>query len=102
MADMRFEEALAVLEQPVETSSLSALMHALAVITSDPGATLDQIMLGLRHAGIVQETAAISLHRRTGRRSDAGSGGIVTDESNWRAWLADRAASRPGAATVGG
>lgn len=92
MSDMQFDEALALLEQPVENSSLSALMHALAVVCADERATLDHIMLALRQPGIVCETAAIALHRRTGRRTTAS---IITDEADWRAWLANRPSCWP-------
>ena len=42
------------------------LAEAIGVVISDPDSTLDDILLGLPHGGIVAEHAALALYKRTG------------------------------------
>ncbi len=89
MQRMGFDEALAVLTHGDDDTPLVELMEAIAIVSTNPTATLDQIALGLRHPEVVRESAAIALHVRTNRPE--GPHGLILDEADWRDWLSSNA-----------
>ncbi len=80
------------------STSVAGLVAAITRLCEDPNATCEELLLGLRHVGVVREAAAIELHRRTGRAFPSGRPGVVLDERDWRAWL-QRSQADPSATT---
>jgi hypothetical protein len=63
------------------------LVEAMARVASAPESTLDEIMLGLKYPGLVQEHAAIALHVRTKRPRPPGQFELVTDPADWANYI---------------
>lgn len=81
-------EAVEILAAAEDSTAWPALVAAITQLCEDPTATTDEIILGLRHPGVVREAAAIELHRRTRRPYLTEAPRIVLDEDDWRRWLA--------------
>ncbi len=86
---MTREEALEYLHKGGDWPRLA---EAIARIAHAPESTLDEIMLGLKYPGIVQEQAAIALHVRTKRPRPKGPFALVTDPRDWAEYIQRSAA----------
>ncbi len=73
------------------------LYEAIIRVTSDKTSSLDDIMLGLQHPGIIKELAALALHRRTRRPYPTDPLAISMDLRDWLNWLRAHPGSTPGA-----
>jgi hypothetical protein len=57
----------------IKGGSLVELAEAIGTIISDPSSSVDDVRLGLRHAGLIAEQATLELQRRgCNSLSDAG------------------------------
>lgn len=74
---------------------LVALTEAFTAIATNAAASLDDLMLGLRHPGFVAEQAALLLYKRTGRRLPDDRRKLMLAPDEWR-----RALARNGATTA--
>lgn len=81
---MTTQDAIKTLE---EGGEWPALAEAIGVVMSDPMTSLDALMLGLQHKGIVAEQAALGLYRRTFRPIPDNRRLLITDADEWRRWL---------------
>ena len=63
------------------------LYEAIIAVAKDRTTSLDDLILGLRHPGVVREQAAFELYSRTGRPLPRDGRDLVTDSDDWREWL---------------
>lgn len=98
---MSLEQARRVIRS---SGRLGELAEAIGTLIDEPAATVDDLLAGLRHPGVVAEQAALALYRRTGRPIPAGLDAPDLAEQGWREWfnrsgIADR--ETPGVADHG-
>lgn len=80
MALMEFDKAVRVLR---EGGEFVRLVEAIGVLISSPRTTLEDLLLGLPHPGLVAEQAALALYRRTGRPRPGDRMSLETDPDLW-------------------
>ena len=83
---MTLEAARRILMQGGE---LVELAEAFTAIATDGSASLEDLILGLRHPGFVAEQAALTLYKRTGRPLPDDRGTLMLDPDDWR-WVLKR------------
>ncbi len=86
VAVMSLEQARSTLRR---SESPCDLLLAIGSISCQPDCTLDDLLLGLQHPGVIAEHAAIALYKRTGRPKPASPLDIVTDHDDSANWLRD-------------
>jgi len=77
---MTYNEAVRVLRAGGEWVELA---EAIGVVISSPMASLLDLVLGLKHGGMVAEQAALALYKKTGQPLPDDHSGLITDITYW-------------------
>jgi len=82
---MTHEEAIRTLKKG---GPLVTLAEAIGTVASEPGSSLEDLLLGLQYEGLVAEQAALALYKRTGRALPEDRSFLATRAQEWTGWLA--------------
>lgn len=77
------------------------LYEAIIAVAKDRTTSLDDLILGLQHPGVIREQAAFELYSRTGRPLPRNGTDLATSPDDWREWLRTRAVTEPFRAGTG-
>jgi hypothetical protein len=88
---MNIHEAVRLLRDGGE---FSRLYEAIIAVAKDRTASLDDLMFGLQHPGVIREQGAFELYSRTARPLPREGRDIVTSREDWQEWLRTRSMER--------
>lgn len=95
---MTFDEARGILRAGGEWADLA---EAVGVVIASPESSPWDLVLGLKHGGVVAEQAALALYRRTGTTLPDNRAKLRTDPMTWSMILSDDRILDPLGAEVG-
>jgi len=83
---MKFDDAVRMLRTGADWPDLA---DAIRVVIQSPTASIWDLVLGLKHKGVIAEQAAFALYKKTNRDLPRDPKNIVVDLPTWITWLTD-------------